>query len=93
MLHVHMANTPMLQPGSESQQADRRVVRRRFGGSAGVAGEDRASRKLDMDSRGLPRRVSDDIWSAHTSRCAIIGKNCCRYAYGAPRGSNLINTS
>ncbi|KAK9832750.1 hypothetical protein WJX81_008241 [Elliptochloris bilobata] len=39
-----------------------------FGGSAGPAGEDRASRRLDVDSRGLPRRVSDDIWSRQTSR-------------------------
>lgn len=43
----------------------------RFGGSAGPAGEDRASRRLDVDSRGLPRRVSDDVWSAQTSRQAL----------------------
>ena len=43
----------------------------RFGGSAGPAAEDRASRRLDVDSRGLPRRVSDDVWSAQTSRQAI----------------------
>lgn len=42
----------------------------RFGGSPSPAGDDRAARKLDVDSRGLPRRVSDDVWSSRTSRHA-----------------------
>ena len=38
----------------------------RFAGSS-VLEEDRASRRLEVDEQGLPRRVSTDIWSATTS--------------------------
>lgn len=48
----------------------------RFGGSSGPTGDDRAARKLDVDSRGLPRRVSDDVWSSHTSRQALHRSAC-----------------
>ena len=38
----------------------------RFAGSS-VLEEDRASRRLEVDEQGLPRRVSTDIWSPTTS--------------------------
>ena len=45
----------------------------RFAGST-VLDEDRASRRLEVDEHGLPRRVTNDIWSNGTSRSVL---HCC----------------
>eukprot|EP00891_Asterochloris_glomerata_P005698 jgi/Astpho2/5698/fgenesh1_pg.00079_%23_105_t len=55
--------------GLQQPACEGAVGARRFAGAT-VLDEDRASRRLEVDEHGLPRRVSNDVWSNATSRAA-----------------------